>query len=1148
MEWAIMTTNTGRIESIAGPVVKAAGLPSVRMYEVVKVGDEGLIGEVIEVSEDVATIQVYEETSGLAPEESVVPTGNALSVELGPGLLGAIYDGIQRPLPTLRDMSGDFISRGLSAPSLDRTKQWNFKPVVQKGDHVIPGDILGEVPETGIITSKILVPVGIEGEITDIVSEGKYTIVDPLCTVKDRRGDFHEIIMIQRTAVRRSRPFIERVELSEPLITGQRVIDTFMPQAKGGTGGIPGGFGTGKCVTGDTPVYLANGNSVEINRLFEQALQHNGRVIEDSEDDMLIEFETPLAVLSFDGHRYVTQEATHVYKGKTDILVEITTRTGRKVQITPIHKLFRFNGESIEEIEARHLQVGDHLVVPRKMHVEGTHSKFDPYEVDPALRAVDEDSIHSMIETIRSLKERMTLKELAKHLQVSYDVLIGYWLKKNNPTLAFLRVLTKFANQLQIPVKLVKSETNSEPFGIPHKLTKELAEWLGLFVADGHIRGNKKGVYLYNTSEQILDRFAELTRLIFNTEVRFGHDSPERTPYAFIRNVTLIRFLYYLGIPKQKKTHQVRVPQCIRTAPDDIITHFLCGYFAGDGHFSRYTVEFTTVSKRLYSDISYLLTRLGILYSARKKKTAYRLSMDGIQAELLAEHFLAYSTYPYDKLKPLYQYAISEAKHFVGLDVVPLGTQILSVLDDQRKDAQGVDIFRQTDGIRIHNYSNLGETPSRQMLERIVEVIKTTDNEIQDSTRDQLESILSSTDHCYFDRIVEIKFKEQSTPVYDITVPDTHNFVGGVLPFTLHNTITLHQFAKWADAQVVVYVGCGERGNEMTEALEEWPHLKDPKTNRPLMERTILIANTSNMPVAAREASIYVAITIAEYFRDQGFDVALMADSTSRWAEALREISGRLGQLPSEEGYPAYLGSRLAQFYERSGRVKTLGSDERIGSITVCGAVSPPGGDFSEPVTQATLRIVKVFWALDKDLAARRFFPAINTLTSYSLYQKNLEKWHKENLGPDWPELVTKAMALLQKDQELREIVQLVGPDALPESERAILEAARMIKEDFLTQSALHEIDTYCPIGKTYRMLRIIIRFVEKMAASVKMGVSVRRILEFSVLDNMARMKITPWDGYEKTMDAIEKKMDHEFQSLYNELAESGLLFPGVLP
>ncbi len=601
-----MTKSTGRIETIAGPVVKCSGLPSVRMYEVVRVGTQKLIGEVIEVGNEEFTTQVYEETSGLAPGEPVISTGDSLSVELGPGLLGAIYDGIQRPLPELQEMSGDFISRGLNVDGLNKEKKWIFKPTVEVGTKVTPGDIIGKVPETGILTTMIMIPVGVQGEVVEIASEDEYTVIETICKVKDSHGDIHDVIMMQRTPVRVGRGFKERAPMDTPLLTGQRVIDTFMPQAKGGTGAIPGGFGTGK-------------------------------------------------------------------------------------------------------------------------------------------------------------------------------------------------------------------------------------------------------------------------------------------------------------------------------------------------------------------------------------------------------------------------------------------------------------------------------------------------------------------------------------------------------------TVTLHQFAKWADAQVVVYVGCGERGNEMTEALEEWPNLKDPKSGRPLMERTVLIANTSNMPVAAREASIYVAVTIAEYFRDQGFDVALMADSTSRWAEALREISGRLGQLPSEEGYPAYLGSRLAQFYERGGRVKTLASDERLGSITLCGAVSPPGGDFSEPVTQATLRIVKVFWALDKDLAARRFFPAINTLTSYSLYHNTLEKWHIENLGEDWPELVKEALAILQKDQELREIVQLVGPDALPESERAILEAARMIKEDFLTQSALHEIDTYSPIGKTYRMLRVIIGFTQKMAAAVKMGVQVRRILDLSVLDNIARMKITPWDSYEEQMDAVEKKMEREFQSLLQELSDSGLLSEPVV-
>jgi V/A-type H+-transporting ATPase subunit A len=596
-----LTEKIGRIETIAGPVVKCSGLPSVRMYEVVRVGKQQLIGEVIEVAENEFTAQVYEETSGVAPGEPVISTGDSLSVELGPGLLGSIYDGIQRPLPTLRDISGDFISRGLNVDGLDKSKKWVFTPTIKVGAKVEAGDIIGEIPETGIIISKIMIPFGVAGEVVEIVPKGEYTVIETICRVKDVHGDIHDVMMMQRTPVRIGRAFKERVAMDTPLLTGQRVIDTFMPQAKGGTGAIPGGFGTGK-------------------------------------------------------------------------------------------------------------------------------------------------------------------------------------------------------------------------------------------------------------------------------------------------------------------------------------------------------------------------------------------------------------------------------------------------------------------------------------------------------------------------------------------------------------TVTLHQFAKWADAQVVVYVGCGERGNEMTEALEEWPHLKDPKSGRPLMERTVLIANTSNMPVAAREASIYVAVAIAEYFRDQGYDVALMADSTSRWAEALREISGRLGQLPSEEGYPAYLGSRLAQFYERGGRVMTLSSEERFGSITICGAVSPPGGDFSEPVTQATLRIVKVFWALDKDLAARRFFPAINTLTSYSLYQTNLEKWHRKNLGDDWPETVKEALAILQKDQELREIVQLVGPDALPESERATLEAARMIKEDFLTQSAIHEIDTYSPIGKTYRMLRVIIGFAGKMTTAVKMGIPVKRILELSVLDNIARMKLAPWDSYEEQVNSIEKKMEREFQSLFQEMSDSGLV------
>jgi V/A-type H+-transporting ATPase subunit A len=563
------------------------------MFEVCKVGSEELIGEVNRVVGDRAYVQVYEETSGLKPGEKVVATGTSLDVELGPGLVGSIFDGIQRPLPSIKDQVGDFITRGITAPPLPVDKQWPFKPSIEKGASVTGGDVLGTVQETSVFLHRILVPPGIQGKVTQIVNAGDYTIKDVIAQVQTP-SDKQDLTLTQRWPVRIGRPHAGKIGTEVPLFTGQRVIDSFFPVAKGGTGAIPGGFGTGK-------------------------------------------------------------------------------------------------------------------------------------------------------------------------------------------------------------------------------------------------------------------------------------------------------------------------------------------------------------------------------------------------------------------------------------------------------------------------------------------------------------------------------------------------------------TVTLHQLAKWADAEIIVYVGCGERGNEMTEVLEDFPKLKDPKSGKSLMERTLLVANTSNMPVAAREASIYTGITIAEYFRDQGYDVALMADSTSRWAEALREISGRLEEMPGEEGYPAYLGSRLAEFYERAGRVETLGTEPRVGSVTVTGAVSPAGGDFSEPVTQSTLRITKVFWALDKDMASRRFFPAINYLQSYSLYKDELVTWYQGKMGEDWPELTEEALSILQRDKELREIVQLVGPDALPERERAILEAARMVKEDYLMQSALHPVDTYCPESKSYWMLKIIMEFWQQMQKAIDEGIPLRRIIALPVVGKIARMKVQPHDqpdSMEQYFQDLQTEITKEFTSI----------------
>ena len=347
-------------------------------------------------------------------------------------------------------------------------------------------------------------------------------------------------------------------------------------------------------------------------------------------------------------------------------------------------------------------------------------------------------------------------------------------------------------------------------------------------------------------------------------------------------------------------------------------------------------------------------------------------------------------------------------------------------------------------------------------------------------------------------------------------------------PFGSGKTVTQQQLAKWSDAEIVVYIGCGERGNEMTEVLTEFPELEDPKTGKPLMERTVLIANTSNMPVAAREASVYTGITIAEYFRDMGYDVSLMADSTSRWAEAMREISSRLEEMPGEEGYPAYLAARLSEFYERAGRVKTLGGS--MGSVSVIGAVSPPGGDFSEPVTQNTLRIVKVFWALDAKLSQRRHFPAINWLNSYSLYLDSLHDWYDKEVSPEWNTIRSWAMEILQKEAELQEIVQLVGSDALPEAEQITIEVARMIREIFLQQNAYDAVDTFCDMRKQYDMMKAIRQYSDLAYAAQSAGVTPQQIVNVKSKNELPQIKFIK--DYKPALDKIQADMDTEFNAL----------------
>ena len=583
--------NIGKITKVSGPLIEAEGLTDANIYDVVEVSKDKLIGEIIEMRGDVASIQVYEETTGIGPGDEVRSTGRPLSVELGPGMIERMYDGIQRPLEKLEDLAGNFLERGVTAPALDRERVWEFVPQAKVGDEVLPGDILGTVEETTVITHKIMVPYGVTGKLKDIKS-GEYKVDETIAVVETKDGD-RELNMIQYWPVRQGRPIKEKIDPNEPLITGQRVIDTFFPVAKGGTAAIPGPFGSGK-------------------------------------------------------------------------------------------------------------------------------------------------------------------------------------------------------------------------------------------------------------------------------------------------------------------------------------------------------------------------------------------------------------------------------------------------------------------------------------------------------------------------------------------------------------TVVQHQIAKYADADIVIYVGCGERGNEMTDVLNEFPELVDPKTGESIMKRTVLIANTSNMPVAAREASIYTGITLAEYYRDMGYNVAMMADSTSRWAEALREMSGRLEEMPGDEGYPAYLASRIADFYERAGKVRVLGNREDIGTLSVIGAVSPPGGDLSEPVTQATLRIVKVFWGLDYDLSYQRHFPAINWLNSYSLYQDKMDRFIDSDVDEDFSTHRKRAMSLLQQESGLLEVVRLVGRDALSDDDKLKLNVTKSIREDYLQQNAFHDTDTYCSLDKQDKMLSLILYFYDKSLEALSKGVEIKNIENLEVNEAISRLKLISEDNKERFTE-IREEIDQAIDKLVKE-------------
>jgi V/A-type H+/Na+-transporting ATPase subunit A len=1015
----------GVVARVSGPVVIAEGLTGAKMFDVVRVGDLGLVGEIIRLIGDSATVQVYEDTTGVRPGDPVENTGQALSVELGPGLLQSIYDGVQRPLEVLQKNLGDFITRGFVAPPLDETKKWEFSPVAKVGATLAQGAILGTVQETPLILHKIMVPPGVSGTLEELKS-GSFTIRDKIGSIRTASGK-QPLTLTQKWVVRVPRPVQQKLAPGIPLVTGQRVIDTFFPVAKGGTACIPGPFGSGKCVAGDTPVQLDDGTLTTMDRLYERAKQEGERTVEGTEE--WYRLPTPIGLRSLVENRIVRSEARTFYKGKSDTLIRVRTRSGRSVRVTPVHRLFTFGpAGDLRERTAGSLRPGHYLA------------------------------------SVRTLPE-----------------------PGRNPALG---------------VAVPKLQRHGHKIRIPDRTSPELGEWVGLFVSEGYIRGPGTVVFT-NQDPVLLDRFIGLGRDLFGLE-GYIETQPGKTPNVLLHSVQLVALLAQLGAGR--RSAEKRIPSAILGSTNEVLAGFLRGYYLGDGGFSQREVEMCTASRTLQVELSYALSRFGILSTLGSRQidgtTYYRVFVRG-RPNLIRLAKALDSEHP--KIAKLSEYATESRSTYSAVDVVPLIPEVIRRIYYNH--------FRYKDlknaGVEIHNYIGNRERMTTSTFLTFMGAPQLGGQPDLDALEPVASDLAVLLDSLFCDEIVEVT-EESAGPydVYDVALPEYGaNFVGGDGPVLLHNTVTQQQLAKWADSDIVVYVGCGERGNEMTEVLATFPHLQDPKSKRPLMERTILIANTSNMPVAAREASVYTGITIAEYYRDMGYDVALMADSTSRWAEAMREISGRLEEMPGEEGYPAYLGRRVAEFYERAGRVVTVSPEGRPGSITVVGAVSPPGGDFSEPVSQNTLRVTRVFWALDANLASRRHFPSINWLQSYSLYVGDLEPWYKANLAGDFVQLRQKALEVLQKESELQEIVQLVGVDALPEREKGILDVARMLREDYLQQSAYDEVDTYTSIGKQYRMLRAILTFGDREQDAIQAGALVGDIQKLPVRQKLSRMK-----------------------------------------
>ena len=1103
----------GKVIGISGSVVTVSGLEDPKMNNIVFIGENELVGEIVKIEEKNAIVQVYEDTSGLKIGEKAIDSKEPLSVELGPGLIGSIFDGIQRPLDKILNKEGTFISSGVKVNSLDREKKWHFNPKVEEGKEVEAGEEIGEVKETSLIKHKVLVPVNQKGIVKKIAEEGDYT-VDEIIAVLENDKKTEEIKLMTKWPVRTARPVKEKLSPTIPLLTGQRVIDTMFPVAMGGTAAVPGPFGSGKCVLGETPVLLANGEIKSIEEIYKEN-ENDSDIEYQDENETLLRLKSPLKLFSLYDGKVKESKSKFLYKGKSDSVIRIKTRTGKEAKVTPVHKLFRLDGMRIKEESAENLKKGDYIIAIRRFDVNQGMQRIDPYEYLFDARTIDKNILLKMRDLLKNVKS--TNNFIKKDLKYSITR------KSKNPAIKLELINRVYKSEgLQLPdIDEVRGDRAGKLMKIPRYADEKFAEFIGLFVAEGYIRGRNTVVFT-NSDNKLIKRFNFLVKDLFglNSTLEIQKD---KTPNVLVNSAILVKFIRRLI--NAKNASEKYIPNIIMKADNKVLSAFIRGYFLGDGSFYGGNVEFSTASKKLQIQLSYTLTRLGIINSMHSEKVKGYNDKNRIYIRNLKELKKFYqnindSSQKYEKINRIINYIKSKDSSYTSIDLMPLNSNYVENLYKRYSNYSEL----KEKGIEITNYTSGNENFTVDSFNKFLNAISNSNREGTLELKNLVE-IQKMLDFVYFDKITEIEEIRGPFDVYDVVTPEFgSNFVGGNGAILLHNTVIQHQLAKWSDADVIVYVGCGERGNEMTEILTTFPELKDPKSGKPLMDRTILIANTSNMPVAAREASIYTGITLAEYYRDMGYSVAVMADSTSRWAEALRELSGRLEEMPGEEGYPAYLGRRIGEFYERAGRARILSG--KIGAATIIGAVSPPGGDISEPVSQNTLRVTRVFWALDASLANARHFPSINWLNSYSLYTDELDQWYRKNIAEDWPELRDKAMATLQKEAEINEIVQLVGYDALPESDKLILDIARMLREDYLQQNAFDEIDTYASVSKQYKMLKVINEVFDAEKAALERNVPIEKLQSIQIKPKIARLRYTKEEEIDDRLKEIEKDIE----------------------